>query len=115
MTWTAPYLLIWMIGLFIAAWLSPSRRQNTVIAAAGLLFLAISAPVSLTILSFMAIFSYILADTRRKNGWSVVALTTAVIAVLVYFKMGVRIDEQIKNGSSSRSFLLRTPYYSLRL
>lgn len=111
MTWTNPFLLLWMIGLFLAAWLSPSRRQNTVIAAAGLLFLATLAPVSLGLLSLLAIFSYVLAGPGKKSGWYVVMPVTAVIAVFAGFNLGVRLDREM----SGRVVPLGLAFYGLRI
>lgn len=111
MTWTNPILLIWMTGLFAAAWLVPRRFQNSAISSVGLLFLAFSAPVSLALLTGMGIFSFIFFRRASKSGWHVAILATAVVSIIVFFKTGVRLDADI----GERVVPLGLAFYGLRI
>lgn len=111
MIWTDSALLMWAIALFAAAWVAPQRWQNTAISATGLSFMALSAPVSLALLAGMGIFTFIFLKRAGKGGWHVVIVAAIIISVIIFFKIGVRLNGDI----AERIVPLGLAFYGLRI
>jgi alginate O-acetyltransferase complex protein AlgI len=93
-------------------WLVPSRYRQYALTGLTAAFLLCTAPVSLALLLAMAGITFLVCGRGRPEALHTMLAIVLIVATLVYFKLGVRIDQQFGTGMLVP---LGLSYYALRV
>jgi len=105
--------LLWMSGTVSVFWITPSQFRQYLLIGITAVFLLSQSPVSLLLLMMMAGVASVISRSSQPRALQIALGISLIVTVLVYFKLGYRIDGQ--RTTDELLIPLGLSYYALRV